>query len=209
MPSREQRIRVWKGELKKTSGGLTRDDLVKNRKGKIVSRKKSRQASEFNNLGEWLRDKGDKFQGKTARQEEKENEPEKAQKPAPKPKTPKVKPVPKVKVKKKPAPKKPVAKAAPKVKPRVPKPRPVPKPRVPKPRARPPPRAHPRPKPSAPKTKPQPHTKPHTKQVVVKIADKAVAQTTEAKDNPKHWDLSVSNIRSRRQRKRVDYSKFF
>ncbi len=81
MPSREQRIRVWKGELKKTSGGLTRDDLVKNRKGKIVSRKKSRQASEFNNLGEWLRDKGDKFQGKTARQEEKQNEPEKPKKP--------------------------------------------------------------------------------------------------------------------------------
>ena len=77
MPSREQRIRVWKGELKKTSGGLMRDDLVKNRKGKIVSRKKSRQASEFNNLGEWLRDKGDKFQGKTARQEEKQDEPEK------------------------------------------------------------------------------------------------------------------------------------
>ena len=186
MPSREQRIRVWKGELKKTSGGLTRDDLVKNRKGKIVSRKKSRQASEFNNLGEWLRDKGDKFQGKTARQEEKQDEPEK------KPAAPKPKP----------APKKPVPKAAP-------KPRPKKQPRVPKPRARAAPRARPRPKPSAPKPKPKPKPQPKPKQVVVKIADKAVAQTTQAKDNPKHWDLSVTNIRSRRQRKRVDYSKFF
>jgi hypothetical protein len=62
MPSREQRVRVWRGELKKTTGGLTKDDLVKNKKGKIVSRRKSRQAAEQNNLGEWLRDKGDRFQ---------------------------------------------------------------------------------------------------------------------------------------------------
>ena len=52
MPSREQRVRVWRGELKKTTGGLTKDDLVKNRKGKIVSRRKSRQAADQNNLGE-------------------------------------------------------------------------------------------------------------------------------------------------------------
>ena len=62
MPSREQRVRVWRGELKKTTGGLTKDDLVKNRKGKIVSRRKSRQAGDQNNLGEWLRNKGDRFQ---------------------------------------------------------------------------------------------------------------------------------------------------
>ena len=62
MPSREQRVRVWRGELKKTTGGLTKDDLVKNKKGKIVSRRKSRQAAEQNNLGEWLRDKGDRFE---------------------------------------------------------------------------------------------------------------------------------------------------
>jgi hypothetical protein len=52
---------VWRGELKKTSGGLVRDDLVKNSKGKIVSRRKSKQAGEQNNLGVWLRSKGDKF----------------------------------------------------------------------------------------------------------------------------------------------------
>ena len=62
MPSREQRVRVWRGELKKTTGGLTKDDLVKNKKGKIVSRRKSRQAGDQNNLGEWLRNKGDRFQ---------------------------------------------------------------------------------------------------------------------------------------------------
>ena len=60
-PSRPQRLRVWRGELKKTSGGLTRDDLVKNSKGKSVSRRKSKQAGEQNNLGVWLRSKGDKF----------------------------------------------------------------------------------------------------------------------------------------------------
>ena len=38
-----------------------RDDLVKNSKGKIVSRRKSKQAGEQNNLGVWLRSKGDKF----------------------------------------------------------------------------------------------------------------------------------------------------
>lgn len=61
MPSREQRVRVWKGELKKTTGGLTKEDLVKNKRGKLVSRRKSKQAAEQNNLGEWLRNKGDKF----------------------------------------------------------------------------------------------------------------------------------------------------
>ena len=60
-PSRPQRLRVWRGELKKTTGGLVRDDLVKNSKGKIVSRRKSKQAGEQNNLGVWLRSKGDKF----------------------------------------------------------------------------------------------------------------------------------------------------
>ena len=31
---------VWKGKLKKTPSGLTKKDLVKNKYGKIVSRKK-------------------------------------------------------------------------------------------------------------------------------------------------------------------------
>ena len=64
MPSREQRVLVWKGELKKTSGGLTKDDLIKNKRGKLVSRRKSKQAADQNNLGDWLRSKGDKFKTK-------------------------------------------------------------------------------------------------------------------------------------------------
>ena len=58
-------MRVWKGELKKTSGGLTKIMLMKNKRGKIVSRKKSDAAkkSDENNLGSWLRAKGDKFEG--------------------------------------------------------------------------------------------------------------------------------------------------
>ena len=64
MPQKE-RLRVWKGELKKTSGGLTKKDLIKNKRGKIVSKKKSEHAvGDENNLGSWLRGKGDKFQGK-------------------------------------------------------------------------------------------------------------------------------------------------
>jgi len=58
-----QRMRVYKGELKKTAGGLTKKDLVKNKRGKIVSRKKSGQASGANNLGDWLRRKGESYQG--------------------------------------------------------------------------------------------------------------------------------------------------
>ena len=61
MPSREQRVRVWRGELNKTTGGLKKEDLVKNKRGKLVSRRKSKQAAEQNNLGEWLRNKGDQF----------------------------------------------------------------------------------------------------------------------------------------------------
>ena len=48
-----------------------RDDLVKNSKGKIVSRRKSKQAGEQNNLGVWLRSKGDKFGDKPKEAKEK------------------------------------------------------------------------------------------------------------------------------------------
>ena len=65
MPQNE-RLRVWKGELKKTSGGLTKGDLIKNKRGKIVSKKKSEAAKKNseNNLGSWLRSKGDQFLSK-------------------------------------------------------------------------------------------------------------------------------------------------
>ena len=53
--SSQQRIEVWRGDRLKTSGGLFRKDLVKNKRGKIVSKKKSVQARDQNNLGDFLR----------------------------------------------------------------------------------------------------------------------------------------------------------
>ena len=38
-PGKAKRL-VWQGKLKKTPSGLTKKDLVKNKYGKIVSRKK-------------------------------------------------------------------------------------------------------------------------------------------------------------------------
>ena len=62
MPTRaEQRRLVWSGKMRKTTGGLSRDDLVLNRHGRIVSKRKSQAASKVNNLGNWLRNKGQKF----------------------------------------------------------------------------------------------------------------------------------------------------
>ena len=66
MPQNE-RLRVWKGELKKTSGGLRKQDLIKNRRGKIVSKKKlASKTTKLNNLakGGWLRSKGEMFLSK-------------------------------------------------------------------------------------------------------------------------------------------------
>ena len=116
--SSQQRSQVWLGTRAKTSGGLTKSMLVKNKRGKLVSKKKSEQASSQNNLGSWLREKGKKV--------------EKAQmlrkKSAPPPDAPKKKAV-----QKKPAPsKKAVKKAAPKLKPApkaAPKPAPVAQPK--------------------------------------------------------------------------------
>ena len=107
MPQK-QRLRVWNGDLKKTSGGLTKAMLFRNKRGKIVSRKKSGQASGANNLGKWLRKSGDAFGDR----------PKGAPDPKPKEKSPSVaaaKPVKAAKAKPKPSP--------PKPKPAPPKPR--------------------------------------------------------------------------------------
>ena len=83
MPQPE-RLRVWKGELLKTSGGLTIKDLMKNKRGKIVSKRKSQAAKEnANNLGDWLRKKGDNFFSKGIT---KDNVKKKGAAPGPKPK---------------------------------------------------------------------------------------------------------------------------
>jgi len=100
----EQRRLVWTGKLRKTTGGLTRDDLMLNRTGRIVSKRKSQAASKVNNLGTWLRVRGNKFDEKPANAKKGSNG--KEAKAAPKKVAPK-------KVVKKVAPKK-VAKVAPK-----------------------------------------------------------------------------------------------
>ena len=77
MPQKE-RLRVWRGELKKTSGGLKKSQLIKNKRGKIVSRRKSGQSkkTETNNLKNWLRSKGDKFGDKPKGLKDEEDGPE-------------------------------------------------------------------------------------------------------------------------------------
>ena len=233
MPSREQRVRVWRGELKKTTGGLTKDDLVKNRKGKIVSRRKSRQAADQNNLGEWLRNKGDRFQDMPQAHAAKGLK-------APKPSPPK--PVPEPKRERPPAPKKlkkkryeededwqPPKSKQPKPKALMPKPpRPLPKPR-PKVQV-----LKDKPKPKVLKAKvklharePQPeyvrfredlgHTKlrkapePAELYPVRKaLVESAPIAPTSKRFGVKHGELSVRNIRrSSRRKKKVDYSKFY
>ena len=113
--SSKQRSEVWRGVRKKTSGGLTKADLIKNKRGKIVSKKKSVQAANQNNLGELLRTKGAKMKKseimhpKRAKQRKPPKAPSKAQpktaspkqKAKPNPAAPKAKPK-KKKVRRKP-----------------------------------------------------------------------------------------------------------
>ena len=105
MPQKE-RLRVWRGELKKTAGGLTKADLIKNKRGRIVSKKKSLTSKVNNNLKGWLREKGDSFGGKLKDAGKplpaKKGQGKKKKAAAPKAAAPKPKPKPQVK---KPAPK--------------------------------------------------------------------------------------------------------
>ena len=55
---------MWKGELRRTAGGLKKSDLAKNKRGKIVSLKKSQSSRKENNLKDWLRTPGQSFAGK-------------------------------------------------------------------------------------------------------------------------------------------------
>ena len=83
MPSTKQRLEVWRGLRLKTSGGLRKSDLIKNKRGKIVSKRKSSQAAEKNNLGAFLRKANEKMskkdmlhkKGSSAPPEEKEKQP--------------------------------------------------------------------------------------------------------------------------------------
>ena len=116
MPSSKQRLEVWRGVRLKTSGGLTKADLIKNKRGKIVSKKKSAQAHSQNNLQQYLRQKGKSVPKGEMLHKKGAKLPEPKKPAAPKPK-PKPKPKP----------------AAPKPKPAAPKPKPKPKPAPPKP----------------------------------------------------------------------------
>ena len=111
--SSAQRIAVWNGERAQTTGGLKNADLIKNRHGRIVSKKKSEVARKLNNLGNFLAKKLAK--GKAAPEKPKVEKPKpKVEAPKPKPKVEPPKPKPKVE-----APKpKPVAKPKPKPKPK-------------------------------------------------------------------------------------------
>ena len=113
MPSSSQRLEVWRGLRAKTSGGLTKADLVKNKRGKIVSKKKSTQAFQQNNLGDFLRKKGTKVPKEEMLYKKGAKKPTIASK---KPEPPKVKPE-KKKQPPAPAPKKKPPAPAPKKKP--------------------------------------------------------------------------------------------
>ena len=106
----EQRRLVWSGKMRKTTGGLMRDDLMLNRSGRIVSKRKSQAASKVNNLGTWLRVRGQGFKEVPSNAKKGTNGKDAKTKVAPKPK----------KVAKKAAPKK-VAKAVKKIAPKAPK----------------------------------------------------------------------------------------
>ncbi len=133
-PTSAQRLKVWRGELERTSGGLTKAMLTRNKRGKIVSRKKSRQAASANNLGKWLHESGVTVpKGEMIRYKSNPPSGVKAEKP-------------KQAVKKD-------AKAPPKPKPAPPKPKPAP----PKPKPKPKPKPPKTPKPAVHKPKPKPH----------------------------------------------------
>ena len=120
--SSAQRIAVWNGERAQTTGGLKKADLIKNRHGRIVSKKKSEVARKLNNLGNFLASKGAKAK---AQPEKPKPKPKPVEKPKPKPVAP---PKPKPVAPPKPKPK-PVEKPKPKPKPKpVEKPKPKPKP---------------------------------------------------------------------------------
>ena len=108
MPSSKQRLEVWRGTRAKTSGGLRKSDLIKNKRGKIVSKKKSTQAANQNNLGDHLREKGKKIsKGEMlhAKKKKASSAPAKVE--------PKAKPAPKAPAAKAPAASKPKAQAQP------------------------------------------------------------------------------------------------
>ena len=81
--SSAQRIAVWNGERAQTTGGLKKADLIKNRHGRIVSKKKSEVARKLNNLGNFLASKGAKAAKAKAEPEKPKPKPKPVEKPKP------------------------------------------------------------------------------------------------------------------------------
>lgn len=69
MPKIGSKLQVWNGIAEKTSGGLTKHDLMKNKRGKIVSKKKSEAGKKMfkeNNLRPKTADELSKMRKKKA-----------------------------------------------------------------------------------------------------------------------------------------------
>ena len=188
MSSKNQRSEVWRGVRKKTSGGLTKVDLIKNKRGKIVSKKKSNQAGSQNNLGSWLREKGKKVEKSDMLRK----------KSAPPPDAPKSKA----------APKKPAPKAAPKGSGSSASKKPVKQ-------GKPAPKAAPKPAPVKPKPKKQPavvrkkaHAAPKRKKVKTKPGINPITQQPYDKREKSGYvekaKVSLDNVKreSRAEKKR-------
>ena len=109
--SSAQRIAVWNGERAHTTGGLKKADLMRNRHGRIVSKRKSEVARRLNNLGNFLANKAKGAKKPAAEPKPKPRGPGRSKipghpakqpaavKPKPKPKPVAVKPKPKPKPK--------------------------------------------------------------------------------------------------------------
>lgn len=54
------RTEVFHGNAKHTAGGLKKEDLTKNKYGRIVSKKLQKHAKDYRNLGAYQRRKGSK-----------------------------------------------------------------------------------------------------------------------------------------------------
>ena len=60
------RSEVFRGKAKRTSGGLKKEDIVRNKYGRYVSKERSEKAKESSHLGKWLFKKGGKPSNRSA-----------------------------------------------------------------------------------------------------------------------------------------------
>ena len=60
------RSEVFRGKAKRTSGGLKKEDIVRNKYGRYVSKERSEKAKQNSHLGKWLFKKGGKPSNRSA-----------------------------------------------------------------------------------------------------------------------------------------------